>query len=225
MADQIAHQPARSRRRAVLAVVTAGALILAGCAVGKRPSFDAVATDTAEGAMTGDVAIDAVLTRLDAVALAGFTADYTAVLSFGGTTSDVRAVQDHSAARRAVTIGGVRYLTDGQTTSTCVTATQVCTDTIDAAAVSDTGVTPDFAFGALAKRLRHDAAAKIGTATPSTVVVDGLTATCVDVPVTGGTKQYCVLDNGVITRFVGGDVTIDMVGYTSAVDATLFTGP
>ncbi len=217
-------------RRAVRIAVVPLALALlaagsAGCALGERPSFVDAGVDTSEGSMTGDPAIDAVLVRLDAVGTAIFTAHYTATLTFGGTSTELDVVQNGTATHRSVEIGDVRYLTDGADLTTCVTATQVCTRGIDAAAVSDTGVTPDFAFGALAKRLRRDAVAKIGAATASTMQVDGLTGTCVDVPVSGGSKVYCVLDNGVIARFVGGDVSIEMLTYTSTVDPTLFKNP
>ena len=88
--------------------------------------------------------------------------------------------------------------------------------------MSDTGVTPEFASGDMAKRLRRDAVARIGTPTASTMDVAGATATCVDVPVTGGTKQYCAFDDGALARFVGGDVTIDVNGYRPAVDDAQF---
>ena len=84
-----------------------------------------------------------------------------------------------------------------------------CDSGIDASRVSDTGVTPDFVFGDMAKRLRRDGAARVGTPVASTRQIAGAAATCVDVPVTGGTKQYCAFDDGVLARYVGGDLTID----------------
>jgi hypothetical protein len=50
----------------------------------------------------------------------------------------------------------------------------------------------------------------------------GGTVSCVDVPVTGGTKQYCVFDDGALARFVGADVTVDVTGYRPIVDESLF---
>ena len=50
----------------------------------------------------------------------------------------------------------------------------------------------------------------------------GGTATCVDVPVSGGTKQYCVFADGVLARFVGADVTIDVTEHRAEVDESLF---
>jgi hypothetical protein len=198
-------------------------IVATGCGLGQRPTI--VATPTAVGAMTGDAAIDDILTRLDNEADAVFTASYTAVLAFGSTTSAVTVTQDGSeptVVRRSVTIGDVRYITTPDKTSTCSVVTAQCLSGIDASRVSDTGVTPDFAFGDMAKRLRRDAAARIGTAVASTRQVAGATATCVDLPVTGGTKQYCAFDDGALARYVGGDLTIDVDSYRRTVDDALF---
>ncbi len=207
-------------RTAVITVVLSAAT---SCALGQRPTLEA--TPTAVGTMTGDEAIDGVLIRMDGVGDSVFTAEYTALLAFGGTTSSVTVTQDGSAppsVRRSVTIGDVRYISTDDATSTCSVAATECASGINAARVSDTGVTPDFAFGDMAKRLRRDAVARIGATTASTRDIAGATATCVDVPVTGGTKQYCVFDNGVLARFVGGDVTIDATSYALTVNESLF---
>ena len=204
----------------MLAVVLSAAT---GCALGQRPTLEA--TSTAVGTMTGDEAIDGVLVRMDGVGDSVFTAGYTALLVFDGTASSVTVTQDGSAPpslRRSVTIGDVRYISTDAATSTCSVAATECANGIDAARVSDTGVTPDFTFGDMAKRLRRDAGVRIGTTTASTRDIAGTPATCVDVPVTGGTKQYCVFESGVLARFVGGDVTIDATSYLLTVDESLF---
>jgi hypothetical protein len=204
-------------------IVTVVLSVATSCALGKRPTLEA--TPTAVGTMTGDEAIDGVLIRMDGVGDSVFTAEYTALLAFGGTTSSVTVTQDGSAPpslRRSVTIGDVRYISTNAATSTCSVAVIACSDGIDAARVSDTGVTPEFTFGDMAKRLRRDAVARIGTTTASTREIAGTTATCVDVPVTGGTKQYCVFDTGALARFVGGDVTIDATSFVLTVDESLF---
>ena len=199
------------------------ALCLSGCALGERPSFDETAIITADGTMTGDPAIDAVLARLDDVGAAQFTATYRAVVTFGGITTDVTVVQAGGGARRSTTIGEVTFRTIDGTVSTCVQG--VCTSGSDAVRVSDTGVTPELAFGAMAKRLRRDAVARIGDTVASTMEVSGETATCVDVPVSGGTKVYCALANGVLARFVGGDVTVELTSYEPVVDPAAFDVP
>ena len=70
---------ARTSRTVVVAVL--GALALAACATGPRPSFDA---DEPMQQATGDPAIDAVLERLDRVGIEQFTADYTILTRLGG---------------------------------------------------------------------------------------------------------------------------------------------
>lgn len=200
------------------------ALTVAGCSLGERPTLDT--SPTAAGTMTGDAAIDAVLTLYDDVRSAVFTARYTAILNYGSKSSDVTVTQDGSDAanvRRSVTIGDVRYVTTPGSSSTCSVSTSQCSGGIDPARVSDTGVTPEFTFGDMAKRLRRDSTARIGPTTASTRDMPGGTATCVDIPVTGGTKQYCAFADGALARFVGADVTIDVTDYRSAVDESLFT--
>ncbi|MCU1360452.1 MAG: hypothetical protein JWN99_1741 [Ilumatobacteraceae bacterium] len=199
------------------------AMLCAACGVGQRPTLEA--TPTVVGTMTGEPAIDQVLTRLDKVSSAVFTADYTAVLAYGTTASTVAVTQDGAdpaALRRSVTIGDVRYINKPGDSSTCSVASAQCSAGIDPAKVSDTGVTPDFSFGDMAKRLRRDATARVGDAVASTRQIAGATATCVDLPVTGGTKQYCAFDDGVIARYVGGDLTLDADTYDQKVDELLF---
>lgn len=198
----------------------AAGLLPAACITGERPSFED--SPTVVGTMTGDEVIDAVLTSLDAVDGAVFTGDYTATLAFGGTASTMRVTQS-APGRTSVTIGDIRYLVDGSTSQTCRLSTGVCEAGIAAAAVSDTGLTPEFVFGDLAKRLRRDSAARIGPPIASTTQIAGQPANCVDVPVDGGTKSYCALSNGVVARFIGGDVALDLIGYTPAATDLLFT--
>jgi hypothetical protein len=191
-----------------------------GCMVGERPSFEQA--PTAAGALTGDPSIDSVLSLLDSVDSAVFSASYQALVVFNGVASSVTAAQA-SSTQRSMTIGDVRYVTDQNGTRTCSVAAGSCTPVLNAAAVSDTGVTPEFVFGDVARRLRRDANARIGPSVASTREVAGEQATCVDVPLSGGTKQYCALPNGVLARFVGADVTVDMTSYQRIVDPTLFT--
>jgi hypothetical protein len=219
------HRPISHPQRLVrvAAAVTALGVLTASCALGERPTLES--TPTAVGTMTGDAAIDAVLTLFDSVGTAVFTADYTAVIAFGSTASSIAVTQDGSQSpsiRRSVTIGDVRYISTSNNSSTCSVSTSDCSDGIDAARVSDTGVTPEFVFGDMAKRLRRDAMSLVGAATPSTRETPGGPASCVDVPVSGGTKQYCVFDDGVLARFVGADVTIDITGRRPTVDESLF---
>lgn len=212
-----------SVRRTVLhraAGVSILVLLTTACMTGERPRFEQSPTDV--GTMTGDPAIDAVLTNLDGVRDAVFTAEYTGEQLYGGATSTMQVTQS-SPTRRSVTIGDVRFLTDGATSQTCRVSTGTCDVGVNAAAVSDTGLTPEFVLGDLAKRLRRDAAAKVGTTTAHTEPFAGQQATCVDVPVDGGTKTYCVLPNGVPASYLGGDVRLSMNHYEPTVTVPWFT--
>jgi hypothetical protein len=195
-------------------------LILAGCMTGRRPTLDR--SPTAVGVATGDTAIDAVLMQLDGVSDAVFTADYTATLTFNGAVTRLQVSQS-SPTRRSVTIGDVRYHFDDGETQTCHVSTGGCQPDTDTAAVSDTGVTPDFAFGDMARRLRRDATSRVAATVGSQAAIAGHVATCVDVPVSGGTKTYCVFADGVLARFLGGDVTIEMASYLPTATESLFT--
>ena len=100
----------------------------------------------------------------------------------------------------------MRYLIDGPSTRTCTVSTGECTDTIDAARVSDVQMTPDFFGTSLAARLRHDAEVAVADPTTSTEDIQGQPATCTSIPVDGSTNTYCVLDNGVLGRMEAGDL-------------------
>lgn len=203
-----------------LAVVLGLSVAVASCALGQRPTLQT--TPTAEGTMTGDAAIDAVLAALDTVDGATFTAEYSTTQLFGGTTVPAIVTQVGTALRRSVTIGQVRFITDASTTRTCILDTGVCNNGLLAQAVSNTGLTHEFTFGDMAKRLRRDAVAKSGPSIGSTVDIQGMPATCVDVIVTGGVKRYCAFANGVLATFIGADVTVEVTAYRAEPDETLF---
>jgi len=215
-------RPDRARSRgALVTLLAASVALLAGCMTGERPSLSSA--PTVAGTMTGDAAIDAVLVRLDAVDGAVFDATYDArYVAMGGPVTPA-AVTQAAPTRRSVTIGDVRFLTDAGERRTCRLSSGVCEPGVDGAAVSNTGLTSEFVFGDMAKRLRRDAVARTGATVASTRDVAGRTATCVDVPVTGGTKVYCALDDGVLAAFVGGDVEIDLTSYEPAVAESRFS--
>ena len=195
-------------------------LPVAGCALGERPSL--AESPTVEGTKTGDAYIDAVLSRLDIINNAVFTAEYRTVALFGGQETTVRAVQT-AADRHAVTIGNWRFITEGTSQQTCNIDTGECEEGIVNERVSDTLVFPEMIVGGdLAKRLRRDAPVKVGETTTFVQPMAGYNSTCVDVPVDGGTKEWCALDNGVIARYVAGDISIDLISYSPTPDESLF---
>ena len=213
-------RPHRPRHRRSLLLLSALVLVATGCMTGERPSFNTA--PTAAGTMTGDANVDAVLTRFDAVGSSVFTASYTATVAYDGTVTEVN-VSQAGPERRSVTIGDVRFLTDGSTAQTCVLSTGSCTPGIDAQTVSNTGVTPDVATGDMAKRLRRSATAKLGASAPSTPEIAGQAALCVDIPLSGGTAVYCALASGAPARFAGGDLNLELTAYAAVADEAKFT--
>jgi hypothetical protein len=193
-------------------------ILLSACFTGERPSL-------AEGATTtDDPAADAVLSRLDSVGDATFTADYSILTKYGSTTSEATVVQ-RGSARRAVTIGPVRFLVDGSDTATCDLDSGECSNTIDVQRVSDLQLTTDFYAASTAARLRRDTELRAGPTQASTETIAGQPATCVVIPVTGGESTYCALDSGPLARLDGADLSIELTSYSRRADRTQFERP
>jgi hypothetical protein len=211
------HRRAVGRASAVAASTVAATLILAGCGTGLRPSFDA---DEPAQTATGDPAVDAVLDRLDRVGIARFTADYTILTRLGGAQSTASVVQAEDS-RSSVTVNDIRFI-DGSTVATCNLTTDECEAIINDARVSDLQLTHDFYGDSFARRLRVDAARSLAPATGYADTIGGLPATCADVAVSGGTKVYCAIDAGVLARYDGADLRIDLVGFSDVPDETKF---
>jgi len=204
-----------ARRLAVLGVAIALAVGLSGCFTGQRPTL-------ADGAvMTGDAATDAVLGRLDKAGRAVFSVDYDVLTRFGDVSREATVVQA-GPARRSITVGTVRFLVDNDTTATCDLESDVCTDTIDAARISDSQLSPDFYASSAAARLRRDANLRTADTVASTVDVGGQTATCVAVPVSSSTETYCALDAGPLARIDAADVRIELTSYSATADESMF---
>ncbi len=201
-----------------LVALLIGAWALMACATGPRPSFDA---DQPLLASTGDPGIDAVLDRLDAVGLERFTAGYTILTRLGGLESTATVVQADNS-RRSVTLNDVRYLDGTGTAATCNMTTDECEATINDARTSDIQVTHDFYGSSIARRLRVDAGRRLDNARAYESTIAGQTATCADVPVSGGTKTYCALDSGVLARYDGADLVIELVTVSDVPDETQF---
>jgi hypothetical protein len=209
-------------RRAALAL-TLCTLLLAGCFTGKRPYFSNNETFP-PGSSSGDPAVDAVLARFDGVTTGPATAAYNVLTKYGNVTNP--ALVALSPGKRSVMVGNTRYI---QTEDTAVTCTEdrsiACVDGFDAQRISDTLLTVDFYAADTAKRLRRDAAAKIGPATGYDDVIADQPATCVDVPVVGGTAVYCVLANGLLAKVDDGDVFVTLTVFGESVDESVFTPP
>lgn len=200
-----------NRRAALGLCAFATALLLTGCFTGKRPHFN---TDPlAPGNPTGDPAIDAVLSQLDAVTEGPVTGLYAVLTKFGNTTTAATVVLDDS--RRAIDVGTVRYLELANQQFTCsieptTDAPIDCEDGINAARISDVGVTIEFYSSEAARRLRRDAHAKLEPGVASQETIANQPATCVSVTVVGGTVTYCALSNGMLARLDDGDIAITL---------------
>lgn len=205
-------------RRGALALALSAAL-LTGCFTGERPHFNDDPFPT--GAMTGDAAIDAVLVKLDTPVAGPATAGYSVLTKFGNITNSAAVVVD--AGNRSVTIANVRYIETPTANSTCSADGSVpCAQGLDPSRVSDIGVTIDFYSTEAATRLRRDARAKIAPSTAHAETIAEQPATCVDVPLPGGTAVYCALDNGMVAKLDDGDVAVNLTSLTGTADAALF---
>lgn len=194
--------------------------MLSGCFTGKRPSV--VDDPFPAGSVTGDPAIDQVLTQLDTNNVGPYTAGYTVLTKFGNVTRAASVSVDHG--RRSVTVGDVRFLTVNNSSQTCLLDRQdPCSASIDPARISDTQVTPDFYAADAAKRLRRDAAAVVGKPVAHVESIGGQQATCVDVPLPGGTSVFCVLTGGPLARLDDASVAIDLTQFSPTADEALYT--
>jgi len=211
-----------SRRGAL--VLALSALLLTGCFTGKRPHFTDTSTPFPAGSTTGDAAIDAVLSKLDAPTAGPATAAYSVLTKYKMLNSQAVVVLDGGS--RSVTIGNIHYIQTAAANATCtVDGTVPCTATLDAARVSDIGLTFDFYASDTAKRLRRDAQAKIGPTTAHAETIANQPAQCVDVPLSGGVAVYCVMNNGLIAKLDDGDIAVNLTIYGDVSDPNQFVIP
>jgi hypothetical protein len=199
------------RSIAVAALVS----VLSSCFTGERPSVSEAVN--APGTETGDVAIDAVLERLDQASSATFTAGYEILTRYGNRTSQAEVVQA-APNRKAITIGDVEFVIDGDRSETCRTDRDRCVEEVDDSFVSDLQVTHRFYAEAAATRLRQAARDRTGDATGSTEKIAGRKARCVTVDVTGGAKRFCALSSGALALLDDASVQITLTVYTNNVD-------
>ena len=194
--------------------------MLTACFTGKRPSPSD--EPFPPGAKTGDAAIDQVLTQLDQINTGPYTAEYSVLTRYGNTTRTATVSID--GARRAVTIGDVRFITVNDASQTCLlNTTQPCSTSIDANRVSDTQITPNFYAADAAKRLRRDATSLVAATVSHVEKIAGQTATCVNVPLAGGTAEFCTLNRGPLARLDDASVSIQMFNYTPSVEDNAFS--
>ncbi len=182
--------------------------------LGQRPSL-------VESASVADPAIAAVIDRLEMAESATFTATYTITSKFGGNTAEATVTAD--GGRRSITVGDVRFLLEGAASYTCDLENAGCIAQIEDARVSDLQITHRFWGRSTAQRLRTDANRALANGDGATIDIAEWTATCVEVTVPGGVKTYCALDSGVLARYDGADVNIELTSYSPEADEALFS--
>jgi len=207
------------RSRAVLVMCVAAAT-LSACALGPRPTLQPVTT-------IDDTAAQRVLTRLERANALDFTAEYDIIPSTTGTITKAQVVQQDG--RRRITIGDVVFHSDGNTAQTCQNDLEVCSEFLDDARISDLNITHLFWGPALASRLEVDANRRIGPSTELVTSIAGRRAICVDVilpsvATTTGTVTYCALAAGVLGRYFGADVSIELTSFEPGVVPDDFDG-
>jgi hypothetical protein len=207
-----------ARKRVVVgsAVVS---LLLTACATGARPSL----VDTT---VVNDNVAQAVLDRLERASGLTFTADYEIIPSLTGEPTHATVIQ--SGSQQRITIGQVDYYTDGTVSRTCAVGGTDCVDSIDDARISNLNVTSKFWGSSSASKLQVDAARSVDASTGRTDTIASRPATCADVHVPAadgvGSVTYCAVDDGVLARYFGADVSIELKSFAPTVDPARLAG-
>lgn len=199
-------------------LVAVGALT--GCITGERPTL-------IERPVIDDPASQAVVDRLGTASTAEFTATYEITPTLTGEPTLATVLQ--AGERSRVTIGEVDFISDGTVTRTCENNERGCVDFLDDARVSDLNITHRFWGDAFRARLELDASRRVGFSAASDETIAGAPAVCVDIPVPStsqlaGTVQYCALDAGPLARYIGADVTIELVEFSPTADVDAIDG-
>jgi hypothetical protein len=209
----------RFARKRVAVGATVVCLLLTACATGPRPTL------VDEPVVTDQVA-QAVLDRLERAAGVTFTADYEITPSLTGQPTHATVMQ--SGAQQRITIGEVDYFTDGTVSRTCAVGGTDCVDAIDDARISNLNVTSKFWGSSSASKLQLDAARSVDASTGRTDTIASRPATCADVHVPSidgvGSVTYCAVDDGVLARYFGADVSIELTAFAPSVDPSRLVG-
>lgn len=181
-----------------------------GCLTGPRPTL-------IERPVLDDAGAETVVDRLRIASTLDFRATYDITPTLTGEVT--RASIEQIGNDRDITIGDIHYVTDGTVSRTCYADDTGCVDFLDDARISNLNLTHRFWGDAFAARLELDASRRIGFSTSTNATIAGLPAACVDIPVpstteASGTVQYCALDAGVLGRYVGADVVIELTSFT-----------
>lgn len=195
---------------AVAATMLAAALT--SCQTGQRPTLESVVD------VVDDPSTNSVLERLARADSGEFVATYAITPTLQGTATVTATVARREGQRR-IQIGNVVYLVEDGRSSTCENGLGGCVEYTDDARVSDLNVTSNFWGAAFAARLANDARRRIGSTVGHAEEIAGLPAICVDIP---PSASYCALDSGVLARYIGADVTIELTSFTRTVEDSDF---
>ena len=201
-------------RLSTFIIVLCSSITLSACALGPRPTL-------VEDLAVGDANIVALLDTFALVDSAEFTASYRINVNYGNTAATATVTQGEQ--ERSITIGGTRYLIETGRTRTCDLASSSCSHGLDDTKVSDLQITHQFWSRATEQRLRIDASRNIGPSESYLAEFADTQVNCVSVPVVGGTKVYCVTDEGVLAHYAGPDLLIELTDYSTAVNRELFS--
>jgi hypothetical protein len=199
------------------AIVVGSIFLMTACQTGPRPTV----TDERKS----DPSVQAVTSRLDQARTNGdFTATYdiTPTMTGAPTANATITVSENSIS---IAIGDVLYVIEGGVGQTCNADRTACVEGINDARISDLLITHAFWADSASARLRNDAGRTIGTPQPTSETIAGQPATCVDVPVAGGTVVYCALDAGPLARYRGADTTIELTSFTPGNSGAAGTSP
>jgi hypothetical protein len=208
-----------------IVIVLIGLAAISGCATGERPTL------VAPPSTVSDPVTAAVIERLDRASTATFTATYDITPTSTSETTTATVVQTGQARR--VTIGNVEYVRDSEGARTCETGNVGCVEGFDEARVSNLNITSEFWGRSSQTRLGLNAARAVGPPTGSTETIGGQAATCASIPLQSSVSigdsavqslVYCAIDAGVLARYNGADVVIELTSFTNAVDEALLAG-
>jgi hypothetical protein len=202
----------------------AGALfVLTACVTGQRPTLGAsVPVGGGAGTPVGDGPTDAVLQRLENVEGKTFTASYRVVRKFGDKSTTATVVQDGDKV--SVTVGDVRFLL-GDRTVTCSLASGHCEDGTLDARISDYTIPSTFYAESPARALRVDYSRKTADTVAAEQSFASVTATCVEVPLGGGSDHYCATPVGTVALWDTAAIRVELTGLSDNADPAAFDVP
>jgi hypothetical protein len=195
-------------------------LVVGACGVGERPTLaEPTAVGGLPGTPTGVEAADAVLSLLEGEPPAELTATYAITTKFGGATTDATVVL--SGGESSVTVGDVRFLTDGDA-QTCDLAAGTCEDGDQEARISDTGLSSHFYATSPAQALRVALSRASGEPEATSQTVGERPVTCVTVPSGQGDELTCAAPEGVVALWDTAAVTVRLQSIQQTADPAAF---